>query len=345
MLLVITGAGASHDIRRGANGDRVPLAADLFAESYDQYLNEYPQAGALVTRLRSAVERGASVEAALQALRDESDSYPPLRKQLLAVQFYLHDLFYRKSELWASRHAGVNNYMALVGELERWNVKSGRGIVYLTFNYDTLLDTALARELGIAWGTISDYVSESRSLIKLHGSVGWGRHISLGSASEPVKPTAKELILLADDMTSLDTFEMVSGVAPTTDRRDRLITPALSVPVESKSDFSCPAEHQQHLIRKLPDIQDVLVIGWRGAEAHVRELLARHLNKEARLLAITRPVAAGSVEPGGTEMSCAKAGIEWPRAIGLKGQCRALATGFSGFVGSHLSEYVADLPT
>src|SRR5207302_10386358 len=50
-------------------------------------------------------------------------------------------------------------------------------ICFVTFNYDTMLDEELARLLGVQIKDMSDYAQRDYALIKLHGSVNWGREV------------------------------------------------------------------------------------------------------------------------------------------------------------------------
>jgi hypothetical protein len=56
-----------------------------------------------------------------------------------------------------------------------------------------------------------------------------------------------------------------------------VLFPALAIPVESKLDFECPDEHLQALHTVIPEIDKLLIIGWRAAETPFLELMASRL--------------------------------------------------------------------
>ena len=61
MLLVILGAGASHDSIPGeASASAPPLAADLFGERFYGFLNKFKGSGAAANRIRQGVADGVS---------------------------------------------------------------------------------------------------------------------------------------------------------------------------------------------------------------------------------------------------------------------------------------------
>jgi hypothetical protein len=95
-LLVILGAGASYDVVPAANADtRPPLTSEIFsARRFGPALGTYPGASEAWNRILHGLgQDGQTIETQLQRLRDESPGYEPLQRQLLAVQFFLQDVF------------------------------------------------------------------------------------------------------------------------------------------------------------------------------------------------------------------------------------------------------------
>ncbi len=131
-LLVILGAGASHDIVPAANsGTEPPLTSDIFTR-FGAALGTYPGATEAWNKMLHGLgTEGQTVETQLQRLRDESHQYDPLKRQLLAVQFFLQDVFGRVSSDWTKDNypGQVNNLRYLVGELERWHANTGDRIL------------------------------------------------------------------------------------------------------------------------------------------------------------------------------------------------------------------------
>jgi hypothetical protein len=54
----------------------------------------------------------------------------------------------------------------------------------------------------------------------------------------------------------------------------KYLVPALAIPVEPKSEFVCPKEHTDAIASDLSRISKVVMVGWRGSEEHVRQLLS-----------------------------------------------------------------------
>jgi len=93
-----------------------------------------------------------------------------------------------------------------------------------------------------------------------------------------------------------------------------VLFPALAIPVESKLDFECPDEHLQALHTVIPEVDKLLVIGWRAAETPFLKLLASKL-----VHAIQGFVVAGSEDAAAeTANRLAEAGVAG-RYVGTNG--------------------------
>ena len=77
---------------------------------------------------------------------------------------------------WRDVHHGVTNYEALLYLIR--NRRDPDPVCFVTFNHDTMLEEAIPT-LGVEKPTaIQDYIkSPHYKLIKVHGSVNWGRMI------------------------------------------------------------------------------------------------------------------------------------------------------------------------
>jgi hypothetical protein len=62
--------------------------------------------------------------------------------------------------------------------------------------------------------------------------------------------------------------------------------PAIAIPVETKRAFECPNNHLECLRDHLGAVRKILIIGWRGTEAHFLELLREGLTNEAHVEAV-----------------------------------------------------------
>lgn len=156
----------------------------------------------------------------------------------------------------------------------------------VTFNYDTLLENA-PPFVGVRIQDMADYRSSNvYKVIKVHGSMNWARDVKTPISSilhKGVWQVAQELVEKAEFGLELtDTYRIVTSrpigsydIAP--DNRVPNF-PALAIPVESKRDFACPENHLDVLRECIPQITKVLIVGWRGVEAHFVDLL-RGLNQ------------------------------------------------------------------
>ena len=287
MLLVIVGAGASWDSVPGAEpGDRYrpPLAKDLFAEKpdYVELLNDFPHAAPIVSRVRMALGAGASLESVLEEIRGESNANPVKRGQLLGVQFYLRALIAQSSDAWQTVHGGVTNYAALADVVEACRVRVDGSVIYVTFNYDTLLESGL-RPIGIEFPDMESYLTAKSSVVKVHGSVNWGQIVTAPESAFPEFPTGGYIppSLLCERIDQLvlgeyvvddgDLFAkpLISGLSLGQERA----IPAIAIPTQTKENFACPRKHIDALKSVLPSVRGVVAIGWRGAEEHFLKLL------------------------------------------------------------------------
>jgi hypothetical protein len=88
---------------------------------------------------------------------------------VLDLQFYLQELLWNCGAHWDSVDAGMNNYLTLVSDLEEWRSKAHQKIVYVTFNYDTLLESALSRRFRWVFEKSEDYLRPTTWLSRSTG--------------------------------------------------------------------------------------------------------------------------------------------------------------------------------
>ena len=63
--------------------------------------------------------------------------------------------------------------------------------------------------------------------------------------------------------------------------------PALAIPVETKRHHECPDDHLEALQACLPKITKLLLIGWRASEVPFLQLLAKNLQRDLFVMAVT----------------------------------------------------------
>ena len=115
-----------------------------------------------------------------------------------------------------------------------------------------------------------------------------------------------------------DPTELVSQLG-----EPRHIIPAVAVPVEHKdaSYFECPAEHRELLGDLLPEIDRLIVVGWRDTEDHFLDLWKG---------CPTSKEVSGQVISG-TEAGAATA-CERLMGIGLHGSLTPIVGGFTNYL-------------
>jgi hypothetical protein len=167
MLMVIFGAGASHDSapdfpppypQGGAQQNfgpgpappnprefwRPPLATQLFLDSNGQFghiAQNYPKLLPILFHLRQP-STGRSVEQELEAWQAEASEDPERKRQLFSVRYYLHDLLLKVTNEWLGKTSNLTNYVLLIDQIRHHNTAK-EPVCLVTFNYDLLLDHAL----------------------------------------------------------------------------------------------------------------------------------------------------------------------------------------------------------
>ncbi len=192
-----------------------------------------------------------------------------------------------------------------------------------------MLERAWSHALGWPLDSLDAYVARPEfRLLKLHGSVNWVRiaQNDIGNANPE-----RALIGLGADI-HLSTAHFILPVG--SDRLDgRPIFPAIAIPVETKSDFECPAKHLETLKADLPSVTRVLLIGWRATEIHFLKLWAAHHAQEVRIR-----IVAGSAS-GATQAQERLEGA----GIFEKSGVRISGAGFGEFVtGAELDNFLRD---
>jgi hypothetical protein len=271
VLMVILGAGASYDsspdwpTQGQERADRPPLANDLFHERYRRFRDEFPQFLGLLAELVPKSSR--SIEEVLQRLQNDSRSNPARLQQLTAIRYYLQSLVHSTAQGWLNRLSGHTTYNNLVEQIEQHR-NPDETVCFVTFNYDTLLESALSRQLGMQFENVPDYVSHPNyQVFKLHGSTNWGRSVNraptrLGGSWKP-----KDVIQEPQAFGISDHYVTAHGYSGPP------LYPAIAIPVTDKQVFECPNDHVGQLQALIPDVTKLLTVGWRGMERHFLKML------------------------------------------------------------------------
>ena len=293
-LFILLGAGASfdcasHHVTRQMDS-RPPLTTELFESRFENTLNAYPLAEAAAADIQPAVARGAIAleEFLRETLRDSP--HPHLRQQFRAVPLYLQHLLFDISSWDMSTLRGYtrhpDNYNRLISaalELDE--------VVFITLNYDILLDRRLFAYAPLT--SMDSYITAGAnwSLIKLHGSVNWGRRVLSDWDLAPSDPyLAATFAAIGDDLTVHHNIELRlasdlwdvrhQGSANSRALDGRLFYPALSAPLGPGDELVCPPAHTAHLVDRLQayDGVNLMVIGYSGLDEEVLKLFRESEN-------------------------------------------------------------------
>lgn len=290
LLTVIVGAGASHDCASKwvspTNARlRPPLASDIFAARFQEILEHYPRVEAHSDEIRSRLDRGGNLESLLRDFLDSAAGHG--NNWCLDIPRYVRELFWTISEDYLR---GSSKFDTLV----RRTVEAGfKRVLFVSLNFDLLLDSALERYQGKEFVDIDSYVSLGRnwSFVKPHGSVNWARtlencpkdgHGRLRAPSElreaPIFGGGIKVIRW--NRHSRDFY--VPGRS-----EEGYLYPEVVVPVEREKDFVCPSSHTGLADAFVRECGNFLLAGFSGRDEDVRRLLNR-MPAQSRLTIVGR---------------------------------------------------------
>lgn len=307
--LVILGAGASFDYDY-ENIDKKekwtpPLGNGLFDKRFSDIINKFPGVHSTLSELRIA----SDIESYFQQEWNEIENgYLPERLvALINIQYYLHYLSNHISV--ENQNYDSNNYDILVKNAYRYTKNPNQNALFITFNYETLLEQSIERICRISFESIDNYIVNSSKLIiiKPHGSCNWGWRINQFTndfyGEKTIINTANSLYENSNDLAEIN-FQFIhdkDSIFLIGDESTNIVSnnysesnlnnifPALIIPYNSKDEFVLPKRHLHHLNYYLGDIEDVLVIGWKGTEEYFMNLLKKRLSGKMLNLTIVDP--------------------------------------------------------
>lgn len=279
MKMVILGAGASYDsiFNHNYDGDLLrwcpPLGKDLFSYKplCNELLNTYPGAESF----RSEVNYCKDIEELFQdkyTLAHEANGVNILL-QIINVQYYLQHLFSEISKKYVG--FGPSNYDTLIRQAQDYHIKTGEEVLFVTFNYDTLLEKSFEKILKIPIKDVRDYIAYPIKIIKPHGSCNWMKRINIDKNAGPIHMNGIADFLY--DMTNIASVmnaiassneDFVLFDQPIIDYRHEkyFAFPQLLIPLKAKDDFILPVDHLETLKKGLEKVNDILIIGWKANE-------------------------------------------------------------------------------
>ena len=276
-VCVILGAGASHDIK--TQGSRIinelcqpPLAASLFNIRNDmtwQAIAPYTGARFLRAKLESDTASGVTFEDALRNYASHQSK--PIRESFKHVPPYLRDLLCQCSEYYIRDPDG---YIQLVTELL---AESDSEVLFLTLNYDDLLERALSAYSPIySFNNMHDYISAdgAAKVVKLHGSINWFKRLSTlehGDWQHIVDQLDLSQMRSDSEVIITNKIDKVCSKS----FNNRWLYPVLTAPLAGKglTDAVCPPDHIRFTAQFLATCSKILVIGTSGLDVDLLTLL------------------------------------------------------------------------
>jgi hypothetical protein len=111
--------------------------------------------------------------------------------------------------------------------------------------------------------------------------------------------------------------------------------PAIAIPLEKKDQFECAKTHLRELERLVPQIDKILLIGWRATEDHFLTLLRNNLKGPL----VAQVVAASEIEARTIARS-----LETGPFSKLKIHWEYAPAGFTDFIVNQRAETFLSLP-
>jgi hypothetical protein len=337
--LIIVGAGASYDFDSQEPNEReFPLTNNLFKPQTGKLIHDYK--GALARQNDLANCR--NVEEYFQRKWIElNDSYNPgLLAELVNIQYYLHEFFLIRS--MKHEKYGLNNYTSLCNHLQSYcHRHRDENVAIISYNYDTLLDSAVENKYKFTYTNLNDYVDASSRpfvLFKPHGSANWiKKFASMREGHSGVEKTLRKngnemtpiiennkavlnmhktipkfsggaLSSLANDVYrngyNMSTIQNYSNLdIDVADKKEfqynnrshgsEYITigfnyfPQLLIPYKDKDDFVMPRSHSLALKKILPQVDEILIIGWKGEERKMQDMLSQNCKTGIKVSLVT----------------------------------------------------------
>jgi hypothetical protein len=296
MKLVILGAGASFDsIYEYYDGIdvmpwRPPLANELFSprKNFREIILKYPGGRYFMSQLNGINDVEDFFEKQWKII--ENNRADDLMSAFINLNYCLSHLMMAVSIY--HNDTGLSNYDVLVQKAYEYSVTNDADVMFVTFNYDILLEHSLSK---VYYGQtrqleIHEYINKPLKIIKPHGSCNWFKKIngkSMLNHNETIpdhlydtRTTLKKLTDSLDNnfriIPSPINFEITEHVGPI----KQFFFPQLLIPLKEKDDFILPKEHDEYLKQNLNEVDEILIVGWKGTENKFLELLQRNLGSK-----------------------------------------------------------------
>lgn len=315
-LLIITGAGASHDIiplDRVPTQNRTyqpPLTKDLFlfdvtladGSPYSaNCLQEHSIASQVGHNFYNLFGKDFDIADAIsleEYLKEIKNSNSPLvRKQFWAIPIYFFNLFSEISRHYTPTNTpGLpSNYKTLLDSVSESDYEK---IIWLNLNYDLLADFAIRNSISNKFENLDDYMNlkiQGKKTILLkytkpHGSIDWFKTI-IGSG---INLNEIQLGKAPDNFESLISQEIIKVKVNSEGAiigRPSNGYPAITAPIGAYKFVY--QEHINNMIADLTGVNSMLCIGFSALDNDVLDLIKIHVPKIRKLQIVNGTREAG----------------------------------------------------
>jgi len=298
--MYVFGAGASANCLFGEgkvklkNSDfRPPLGNEMFAERFDSIIHKYPGLRQVLPKFES---KGNNIESILEDdwLELMASRNIDLSSKHIHLQFYTMEIFELISKRISKEFFRYNLYSLFIQKLFS-NLHNSVNPVIVSFNYDTILDSALEENLNITFSDMNKYMNPKANspflFFKPHGSWNWGWGFDRAKIME-FEPDIVNLLyqkrvtpatiyynllgpkMLVSDGWGLEAKNHPHSIGRITLNKNRIkikerggkYFPALLLPYRDKDEFVMPHAHQLQMEFVIPYIEELVLIGWKGNE-------------------------------------------------------------------------------
>ena len=294
--LVVFGAGASFDCHKNRARIGPPLTKDI-PVAIRRYSS---RCSALVDFLEAAIESAAKAgqsfdfESCLRSLWSSYKDDIVLANQFENLRYALCNLIEERQQTIVGDQKEDNLYTSLFNKflLSRNRLSGERAMTVINMNYDVIAECSLNNR--IPFEKFEDYYETIKRPISLyhpHGSIRW------------VETNLPEGLNLRKEIHSSSTRGTDLILRPGMNG----YPPALALPMSG--DFGgktvWPADHLLRLQDELKLVDELIVVGWRAADAHILSLIAENVGSIRRLTIV-----------GINRLDCVEIGDRIRRAVG-----------------------------
>jgi hypothetical protein len=306
--MIILGAGASYGYSyddKLPNESKPPLTNNLFSDHHINLLQKYEGAFHLSNEINLASDLESYFEKQWKKVSETHNQ--PLLNRLINSQYYIHELLFNKSIEHADK--GKNNYVSLVMQANDYSKRTGEFVPIVTFNYDTLIESALNKnDSSYTFHSIESYIDyQSRKLLlfKPHGSSNWGRKFNpqfapttfVQQSVSSIDLLAKHILLQNKSLSTIYDHLEKDIVIIQKNNNEKVkqnlyynyYYPWILIPYKSKDEMIMPAEHSSLLKYFLPNIEEILIIGWKGSEANFQSMLKNKIGNKPVKITLIEP--------------------------------------------------------